>query len=197
MQRIKRMPKPQNLSEGRMKKLGQKGFTLIELMIVITIILLLLSLMSVFIARIVEDSRYRHTRGLIAALDLACVTYRLENGEYPPDNMGDSRTLHYNLGRERFAPTRYRSTGGGANRRKPPIMEFSLEQLRYDGDGPIDADTQAYPIQDAWQNPLLYKYPGQWNVKGCDIWSNGKDEVPQLDPEATDFDDVTNWQRDF
>ena len=175
----------------------RKGMTLIELLIVITIILLLIALMAVFIARIIEDSRYRHTRALVDTLDEACVTYKLENGVYPPNNMGDSRTLHYHLGRERVAPTRYRAAGGGANRRHPPIMEFTLEQLRYDGGGPIDPNTQAYPVQDAWERPIQYVDPGVWNKNGIDIWSWGKDGVDQLDPADANFDDVTNWQTDL
>ena len=175
----------------------RKGMTLIELLIVITIILLLMSLMAIFIAKIVEDSRYRHTRGLIAALDMACVTYKVENGIYPKNDMGDSRCLHYHLGRERMSPTRYRASGGGANRRKPPIMEFTMEQLRYDGSAPIDPNTQAYPIQDAWERPIQYLDRGTWNRKGFDIWSSGKDGVDQLDPNDTKFDDVTNWQADL
>ena len=175
----------------------RKGMTLIELLIVIMIILMLMSFMAVFIAKIVEDSRYRHTRGLVDALDQAVVTYRIENGEYPPDDMGDSRTLHYHLGRARVAPTRYRASGGGANRRKPPIMEFTIEQLRYDGKLGVDADQQAYPVQDAWERPIQYRQKGEWNKRACDIWSQGKDGEDQLDPEHEKFDDVTNWQTDL
>ena len=55
----------------------------------------------------------------------------------------------------------------------------------------------SYPIQDAWERPLLYVNPGTWNKKGFDIWSQGRDGIDQLDPNDTAFDDVTNWQVDL
>jgi hypothetical protein len=53
------------------------------------------------------------------------------------------------------------------------------------------------PIVDGFDNPVRYLVPGKWNKKGVDIWSPGKDGKDQLDPNLPDYDDVTNWAKEF
>jgi hypothetical protein len=50
---------------------------------------------------------------------------------------------------------------------------------------------------DGFDNPVRYLVPGKWNKKGVDIWSPGKDGKDQLDPNLPDYDDVTNWAKEF
>ncbi len=50
--------------------------------------------------------------------------------------------------------------------------------------GPYIKDRKV-PI-DPWGNPYNYRYPGQHNPNGYDVWSNGPDGVPSAD-------DIGNW----
>ena len=40
--------------------------------------------------------------------------------------------------------------------------------------------------EDPWGNPYQYRYPGQRNPRGYDVWSNGPDGRPSED-------DIGNW----
>lgn len=42
---------------------------------------------------------------------------------------------------------------------------------------------------DAWQTPLGYRHPGQYNEQTYDLWSYGQDKQ-----DGTD-DDITNWKK--
>ena len=39
--------------------------------------------------------------------------------------------------------------------------------------------------------------PGTYNRKGVDIWSPGKDGKDQLVDTVQDYDDVTNWAKEY
>ena len=80
----------------------KKGFTLVEILVVITIITLLVSLMVVLIANIIDRARYAKTAATIKLLDEACKSYHLDFGVYPPKDRGvNSASLHHHLGIER------------------------------------------------------------------------------------------------
>jgi hypothetical protein len=63
--------------------------------------------------------------------------------------------------------------------------------------GMPDPRTNPVPIVDGFDNPIRYKVPGKYNKKGVDIWSPGKDGKDQLDSSLPDYDDVTNWSKEF
>jgi hypothetical protein len=50
---------------------------------------------------------------------------------------------------------------------------------------------------DAFDNVIRYANPGTFNSKGVDIWSPGKDGKDQKDPAAPEYDDVTNWGKEY
>lgn len=45
-------------------------------------------------------------------------------------------------------------------------------------------------LVDAWGEPFQYRYPGEYNEKSYDLWSNGPDG------EADTDDDIVNWKTD-
>jgi len=175
----------------------RKGFTLVEILVVITIITLLVSLLVVLFVSIVDKARYAKTAAVIKLLDEACKTYNLDFGQYPPNDLQDSRSLYRHLGMPRKIQTQKSEMGATLTTTKPPIVEFRADMLGDTKSGLPDPKTNPVPIVDGFDNPIRYKVPGKYNKKGVDIWSPGKDGKDQLDPNLPDYDDVTNWSKEF
>lgn len=175
----------------------KKGFTLVEILVVITIITLLVSLLVVLIANIVDKARYAKTAATVKLLDEGCKTYRLDFGQYPPNTRSSSADLHHHLGIQRKLTTQRDSMGNGLISTKPPIIEFQSDMLQEAKGSVPDPLRNPVPIVDAFDNVIRYKVPGKYNPKGVDIWSPGKDGKDQLDPKASDYDDVTNWDKEY
>jgi len=175
----------------------RKGCTLVEILVVITIITLLVSLLVVLVGNIIERARYAKTAAVIKLLDEACKTYNLDFGQYPPNDLQDSRSLYRHLGSPRKLQTQKSDMGAALVTTKPPIVEFKGDMLGDSKSGPPDPRTNPVPIVDGFDNPIRYKVPGKYNKKGVDIWSPGKDGKDQLDSSLPDYDDVTNWSKEF
>jgi prepilin-type N-terminal cleavage/methylation domain-containing protein len=175
----------------------RKGFTLVEILVVITIITLLVSLLVVLIANVIDKARYAKTAAIVKMLDEGCKTYHLDFGQYPPNDKQDSRSLHHHLGIPRKITTQKSEMGGGLVTTKPPIIEFQRDMLGDSKAGIPNPMTNPVPIVDAFDNPIRYKVPGKYNKKGVDIWSPGKDGKDQLDDSLPDYDDVTNWSKEY
>lgn len=166
------------------------GFTLVEMIIVIAVILILISLMIGLIVTITDRAHYQKTEAVIKMLDDGCKTYKAEYNVYPPNDKGDSRNLHFYLGKERIKvldkDTNIKTT-------RPPIVEFRGDMLEETKTVPDPKNP--VPVVDAWGQKVQYRTPGQWNKKHVDLWSSGKNGRDELDPALKDFDDVVNWQK--
>jgi prepilin-type N-terminal cleavage/methylation domain-containing protein len=178
-------------------KRKDKGFTLVEILVVITIITLLVSLLVVLIANIIDRARYAKTAATVKLLDGACKSYHLDFGVYPPNNKGDSRSLHHHLGSPRKLQTVKSDMGAALVSNKPPIVEFQRDMLQDTKGGTPDPLLNPVPIVDGFDNPIRYKTPGHYNKKSIDLWSPGKDGKDQLEETAADYDDVTNWAKEY
>lgn len=178
-------------------RLGEGGFTLVELIVVIAIITLLVALIVVLMIGVTEKARYAKAHAIVRMLDEGCMTYKLDFGVFPPNDKGDSRCFHFYLGRERILKSQRVEPGTPELQfKKPPIIEFPTDMLRITSSGPPNP-TQPVPIIDPWENVIRYKSPGSYNKKGVDIWSpgkNGRDELVETDPK---FDDVCNWVKEY
>jgi prepilin-type N-terminal cleavage/methylation domain-containing protein len=179
-----------------MGRAGERGFTLVEMLVVIAIITILMAFLVVLIVGVVDRARYAKTTSTVTMLDKGCNTYFLDFNVYPPNDKGDSRSLHYYLGRERYVKAQHTSGGPELKTRKPPIIDFNADVLQL-AKGAAPNPDQPVPIVDAWEQLIKYRLPGTWNKKTVDIWSSGKDGVDQLDPTHKDFDDVTNWVKEY
>ena len=174
----------------------KRGFTLVEMLVVITIIALLVSLLVVLITSIIDKARYAKTAATVKLLDEACKTYHVDFGMYPPNDQSDSRCLHQHLGIPRKIQTVKSEMGGGLYTNKPPIVEFQADMLQESKSTP-DPLRSPVPIVDAFNNVIRYKNPGTYNRGRFDIWSPGKNGKDEYNESAQDYDDVTNWAKEY
>lgn len=166
----------------------RRGFTLVELIIVIAIILILASMLVVAVVIITTKAQYTKTEAIVKLLDDGCRLYKIEFNVYPANDKGDSRCLHHYLGSERVVLL---DAAVGMKARKKPFIEFRLDQLK-ETSGPPDPKNPVPPV-DAWDQPIRYANPGRQIKTGVDLWSAGKNGLDELDPAHKDFDDVCNW----
>src|SRR5882762_8966898 len=79
---------PRRAEDRRQQEFGQQGFTLVEMLVVITIIGLIMGLVGPRVLTYLSDSKVKTARiqiqGFSAALDL----YYLDHGRYPTANEG-------------------------------------------------------------------------------------------------------------
>lgn len=174
-----------------------KGFTLVEILVVITIITLLVSLLVVLIANLIDRARYAKTAATIKLLDSACKSYYLDFGVYPPDSKKSSASLHHHLGIERKITTQKSDMGTNLVSTKPPIVEWQRDMLQEPKGGTPDPKSNPVAIVDGFDNPVRYANPPKYNRKMVDIWSPGKNGKDEYVETAQDYDDVTNWAKEY
>ena len=171
------------------------GFTLVEMLVVICIILVLMAFLVVLVVGVVDRARYAKTTATVQMLDKGCHTYFLDFNQYPPTDKGDN-SFHYYLGRDRYLKAQHTSGGPELRTKKPAIIDFKADVLQLAKNAAPNPD-QPVAVVDAWDQVVKYKKPGQWNKNTIDIWSSGKNGTDELDPTHKDFDDVTNWNKEF
>lgn len=71
--------------------LNKKGFTLIEMLVVIVVLGILGAISYPFYLNVVEKSRYAEAKAYLGSLRSHIQQYKLENGKYPADTLPDRR----------------------------------------------------------------------------------------------------------
>jgi general secretion pathway protein G len=72
----------------RVSGAGQRGFTLIEIMVVVVIIGLLTAVVTVTVTSRVDEARISKAKQDIRAIETALQMYRLDNSRYPTTDQG-------------------------------------------------------------------------------------------------------------
>lgn len=72
----------------RVPRIRQRGFTLIEIMVVVVIIGLLTAVVTVTVTSRVDDARISKAKQDIRALETALTLYRLDNSRFPTTEQG-------------------------------------------------------------------------------------------------------------
>lgn len=128
-----------------------RGFTLVELVIVLTIIGILAGSGIYMLVGWLDEAKYERVRGDINTIDLAIKGYERGNYSRPPSTEQGLRALIE------------RPTGEPQPERWRAYLE----------------DEKA--LIDPWGNPYQYRYPATRSKKKYDIWSWGEDGVESED----------------
>ncbi|GAB4165103.1 MAG: hypothetical protein Kow00107_11080 [Planctomycetota bacterium] len=153
-----------------------KGFTLIEILVVIAIIGILVAIILPVLARVKDQAKVTRTSSLITTLTIACDLYYNDWGGVYPPAFDSSGSAQKNGGIELLY--RALTTREGRSTRDY-ATDVSIEDI-----GDVDGDGQREFI-DAWGNPLVYFDSPNYS-KSCEYQAaNGVTFTaqPQRNPE--------------
>lgn len=138
--------------EKQMEKKNREGFTLIEILLVVTIILILAAMVVPNLAGRGEQARIATARADIQAnLTTALDLYELDTGTYPTTQQG----LDALVTKPNASPVPDNWNGPYLKKKKVPV--------------------------DPWSRPYVYSSPGQHNTDEFDLSSLGHDGVESSD----------------
>lgn len=136
------------------KTFSRRGFTLVEILVVITIIILLAGLTITNVGKLFGSSQLDIARLFVTqSMKTPLVTYRLQMGSYPSTEEGLLALV--------AAPS------GKADRWRGPYLEQGTK----------------LPLLDPWGEPYQYRCPGVHNKDGYDLWSKGPDRTDGTDDD--------------
>jgi general secretion pathway protein G len=190
---------------------GHSGFTLIELMAVVTIIVILAGLVVGGLGFVTERQAKEKARVQIALLSKAIEEYKLDMGQYPGtvDNTpiagtGVSAQLYQALFKDGYDYTN--PTTPPANWTKATRIYLPDLDPRTSKQGWVTTTTAATPtatstIVDPWGKEYRYRKGTAAQNPDFDLWSTGKDvdtntSNPSLTTPATNnrnVDDIRNF----
>ena len=191
-----------------------RGFTLVEMLIVISIIVILMALLIPVLGTVQQRAKMRATRAMIDGIQNALQRYCIDFNEYPPSNTAglsgpvDASSLYVYLSgpNGRGIDT----VQGGLARHRDPYMNIPPEYVKRVGGQTL--------VVDPWGSPIVYLNckahtdagglaAGLCHNKTFDLYSVGPDK--KLSPNQHDFadnngdgrvdedaeggDDITNW----
>lgn len=163
------------------RSLARRGFTLIEILLVIAVIGILSTLMFSLFKAAKNGNNKAKARGEIQGLSMACEVYRKTYGDYP---CGSSKASSANgiqfrkdffdqlVGRKRIYSANLSSGGnavrllnytdtslpGGTNRKMKPFLSDGVVTSNDDKSLGLDDWTKAYEFRDPWGNAYDYRY---------------------------------------
>lgn len=161
-----------------------RGLTLIELLIVISIIALLLSLLGVVAAIAVKGAKIKRTEALLTRIHGTLAAHHAKYKNYPTDDPTCPGTW----------PSPYHPAGVAFDSRwleeHQELMQIGLESR--------DPSAKQF-ILDAWGQRLRYRKLSPSRVL---VWSSGPDGVDQIGADLTGRkenagDDLSSNQADF
>lgn len=170
---------------------SKKGFTLIEMLVVITIIVILAGISVAGFSFVTTKQANEQAKIQVSLLSQALEEYKMDHGDYPASN-SDSSQLYIKLFYEgyEFSEDPNRSDPDPNNPKATRIYLADLDP-RHDKQGWVDPVSAAEPpastnIIDPWGENYIYRNPPTVNPD-FDLLSKGKDGI-----EGTK-DDITNF----
>jgi type II secretory pathway pseudopilin PulG len=130
------------------------GFTVLEVLMVIAVIVLLLAALFMMMGKLRERTRQAQAKNMLEKMHAAMENYYLHFRSYPPDNYqgrSGSQSINY------FLTTAFRTNPVVANGEAQssmevgPLMSFEEREL----DNPVTAGTRT--LIDPWRTPLVYR----------------------------------------
>ena len=182
-------------------KQQKRFFTLIEILTVAAIIAVLAGFSVGAIALISNKNAEAKTKATIKALEMALSQYKTDNGfVYLPGGSSKLKT-----------PIRLTVPKDIPDNLKGTLLKYLDQQLI---NSATVADGSSRYFVDAWNRPLIFRYPGKFNTSGFDLGSVGPDgkvgedgtdipnTVPAALPAISNYDskfgkgdDITNFLR--
>jgi general secretion pathway protein G len=142
---------------------ARRGFTLIEMLVVIAIIGALAAVVAPAVFRNVGDAKASAAKSQVETFGLALNSYRLDNDNYPSTAQG--------IAALRALPAADPATGEVPRNWRGPYL------------------TRVVP-PDPWGRPYVYVAPGHENPTSYDLYTLGRDA--KIGGEGEDAD-VTSW----
>lgn len=155
------------------------GFTLVELMIVISIITLLTTMVTVGLLKAKGSAKIQTSRALIANIQAGIENYFGAYGDYPPTSLEDSglSVNGVNNGIESVVACLNTQSKGG------PFLLGILESKYRDLDGDLFRE-----IIDEWNNPIVYFHSRDYDNPGkgsnYSFRRSGASIAPQINPDT-------------
>jgi general secretion pathway protein G len=181
------------------------AFTLIEILIVISIISLLASLVMVGVLQSRPPALIAATQTQVASLALAVEHYALDEADYP------GNALEHDPERNDF-PILYKALFGERRPRGPGGRSAPYASLKAEDLAVWEPDQQAYRkalrrelqddripkfLLDPWGQPYVYRAARESRLKGCgpgfELYSLGPNGIDDLAAGSEDPDDIGNW----
>ncbi len=186
----------------------RRGFTLIEILIVIAIIAILMTIGMFAFSAIQEKKRTETARVTISALSTALDQYRSDYSYYPSGDGSEtsSTKLYEALYRDEDGDGRPDMDPEGKGRLKPYWDKLKPDSSDPDGVN-VKRRNGRYVICDPWGTPYRYRLGSGMNAVDAtgnrgsginadfDIWSLGPDMKGNNGPYKTgdNEDNITNW----
>ena len=182
-------------------KQQKRFFTLIEILTVAAIIAILAGISVGAVALISSKNAEAKTRATIKALEMALSQYKTDNGfVYLPGGSGNLKK-----------PVKVLVPKDIPDDLKGTLLKYLDQQLLRSATV-VDGDYRYFV--DAWDRPLIFRFPGKFNTSSFDLGSVGPDgkvgedgtEIPNTVPAALPAisnydskfgkgDDITNFLR--
>jgi len=194
-----------------------RGFTIIELLVVMAVIAILLALLVPTLSKIRDHVRRVQTQSMIGGIGMALETYKEAHLRYPPDqhpglggspglDLSSECLIYYLSGGSMFydalsSPVDYPwhhnlyniGVNGGGRKAMSVYYEFTSNSLA-DFD-----DDDAPELIDPWQHRLIYNAGsttnGDWNQYAAPMHRLNKFDLfsAATDGQYGNDEDITNW----
>ncbi len=136
----------------------RRGFTIVELLVVITILALLLALAAFSMSKFFGAGKRAKTTATIESLKLLAENYRTRFGDYPKDHLSDygvKSANKTNEGIEAFVVAFFMKNYDGDRPEEKDLANTDGDRI--EGTNPtINPEPALNEVVDAWGNPLVY-----------------------------------------
>ncbi|RME88699.1 MAG: type II secretion system protein [Planctomycetota bacterium] len=182
----------------------KKGFTLVEILVVIALIGLLMGIFMVAIGSSRRNAKIRATKTLLKQLELALSNYQSDFGTYPPSSLKDIGVTienSKNQGIESLVACLFTQQKNG-----PYFKDYDSKRLtNYDKDkmpnfnDNLNKSGEALEYTDSWKEVLVYIHGRDYQdyQRVADYMgkkSYGFSIKPAMDPKTKNFFNPTTFQ---